>query len=113
MNCIRIKKLKVQIDNLDPQKEYVLTVTYQNILLSKHVNICLYAGEEFIHDCIERNCKSDRKLDPCYSYLLPQNSYAEGTLELTWRSIHSLGPCTVCELWIREKENNLLLIDEK
>lgn len=86
--------LKVQIDNLDPQKEYVLTVTYQNILLSKHVNICLYAGEEFIHDCIERNCKSDRKLDPCYSYLLPQNSYAEGTLELTWRSIHSLGPCT-------------------
>lgn len=95
--------LVVRVPDLDPDKKYQITVTYQNSLSDKSMDMEFYAGEELIHSQVAGKYKKGEDWDPTYTYELPPESYSTGILTLTWKTVHELGPCTVCELLLKEK----------
>lgn len=95
--------LVVRIPDLNPGKNYQITVTYQNSFSDKSIDMEFYAGEELIHSQIAGKYKKGEDWDPTYTYELPPKSYSTGILTLAWKTVHELGPCTVCELLLKEK----------
>ena len=96
--------LVAEFDGLDPEADYELSVTYQNMLLfDDHFNLKLWAGGELIHTELERKYKNGADLDPTYTWALPKSSYQDGKLKLTWQTYQPEGGCTISEIWIRKK----------
>ena len=97
--------LVVELDELDPQADYEISITYQNMLLfDDHFNLKFWAGEDLIHTELERKYKNGIDPDPTYTWTLPKASYKEGKLKLTWQTYEPAGSCTVSEIWIRKKK---------
>ena len=93
-----------EFDGLDPEADYELSVTYQNMLLfDDHFNLKLWAGGELIHTELERKYKNGADPDPTYTWALPKSSYQNGKLKLTWQTYQPEGGCTISEIWIRKK----------
>lgn len=96
--------LVAEFDGLDPEADYELSVTYQNMLLfDDYFNLKCWAGEELIHTELERKYKNGTDPDPTYTWPLPKSSYQDGKLKLTWQTYQPEGGCTVSEIWIRKK----------
>lgn len=96
--------LVAEFDGLDPEADYELSVTYQNMLLfDDHFNLKLWAGGELIHTELERKYKNGADPDPTYTWALPKSSYQDGKLKLTWQTYQPEGGCTISEIWIRKK----------
>ena len=61
--------LVAEFDGLDPEADYELSVTYQNVLLfDDHFNLKLWAGGELIHTELERKYKNGADPDPTYTW---------------------------------------------
>lgn len=96
--------LVAEFDGLDPEADYELSVTYQNMLFfDDHFNLKLWAGGELIHTELERKYKNGADPDPTYTWELPKSSYQDGKLKLTWQTYQPEGGCTISEIWIRKK----------
>ena len=61
----------------------------------------LYAGTRLIHSSVT---KPSGDGDPVYRYVLPAQSYQDGTLTLTWQVYGWLLSLAVSEIWIIREE---------
>jgi hypothetical protein len=95
--------LRVQVEGLDPNASYTLTVAYPQFAVPKApetMNVTLYAGETLVHQELKRH--TSEQPDPLYTFQLPPDSYQDGTLSLYWQIHGTLGPVYVSELWIKK-----------
>lgn len=80
--------LVVEMDELDPQAEYEISVTYQNMLLfDDHFHLKFWAGEELLHTELERKYKNGIDPDPTYTWTLPKASYKRRKTETDLQDI--------------------------
>ena len=92
--------LKLKYDGLDPRRSYRLRVSYPALLLPDEADdyqLRLSAGDKLIYSAPLRAAESH---NPVMEYALPPESYADGSLSLTWRIAGTLCRLIVSEVWI-------------
>ena len=96
--------LEIILENLDPEKHYIIELSYQQILLYDHIDMRFWAKDILIHETVER--RMDDPWNPCYQYSLPCQAYTDGRLHLKWQTYRVEVPCVVSEIWLKELDES-------
>ncbi len=104
LKCARVlygTPLKVRFEGLAPGACYRVRVTYPLFSVPnefERLYFNMYAGDSLIHEYIDRD--KENKNNPIFEFDLPQESYQDGNLLLTWRAHKVLLPLNVSEILI-------------
>lgn len=96
--------LEIIIPDIDPNRKYKITVTYQQILMHEHIDMKFWIGEELIHSAVDRKFEKGRAWNPSYEFDVPCCACQSGELHLKWQTYRVEIPCVVNEIWLTSEE---------
>lgn len=95
MFCYYDTPMTAHFSGLDPQAKYKLRIVY--MAAENGLTVRLTAGDGVV---IHNTLPKQRPFNPIFEFELPQETYTDGNLTLTWKGIESLRGVAINELFI-------------